>query len=141
MIGSGSDGAGWVYRNGKVSLLPKFHSVAAAPNAINARGDIIGSVTGAKTQTSVIWPAAHPGTVRALLPANLLANTISDSGLIGGSIGPFDEGRPYVGDGKGSGHTLSTGLADPQGTVFQASTDPRCSPVCDQSQGWCARRR
>jgi hypothetical protein len=116
---SGSTGAGWVYRNGKVSLLPKFHGIAATPNAINARGDIIGLMINRQTETSVIWPAANPGTVRALLPATLLANTISDSGLIGGAIGSFDRGRPYVGDGKGNGHTLSTGDADPQGDVFQ----------------------
>ncbi len=116
---SGPSGTGWVYRNGKVSLLPKFHGVAAAPNAINARGDIIGSVISGQTDTSVIWPAANPGTVRALLPANFLASTISDTGLIGGAIGTLDRGRPYVGDGKGNGHTLSTGDADTQGDVFQ----------------------
>lgn len=123
VIGSGSNGAGWVYRNGKVSLLPKFHGVAAAPVAINARGDILGTVIKGQTETSVIWPAASPGTARALLPANLLANTISDTGLIGGAIGPFDKGKPYVGDGTGNGHTLSTGLADQQGTVFQIRGD------------------
>ena len=116
---SGSDGAGWVYRNGKVSLLPKFHGVVGTPGAINARGDIIGVVTVGQTETHVIWPAAHPGTVRALLPANLIANTITDTGEIGGSIGPFDEGKPYIGDGNGNGHTLATGLADTQGTVSQ----------------------
>ncbi len=71
----------------------------------------------------MIWPAANPGTVRALLPANFLANTISDTGLIAGAIGPFDKGKPYVGDGKGNGHTLPTGLADTQGNVFQIRGD------------------
>lgn len=116
---SGPSGAGWVYRNGKVSPLPKFHGLVTAPGAINARGDIIGGVASGQPETSLIWPADHPGTVRALLPANLLANTISDTGEIGGSIGPFDEGRPYVGDGKGNGHTLPTGGPDTQGDVFE----------------------
>ena len=116
---SGSDSAGWVYRDGKVSLLPRFHGAAATPLDINARGDILGMVVNTHTETSVIWPAANPGTVRALKPANFLANTITDAGLIGGAIGPFDEGKPYVGDGNGNGHTLSTGLADTQGNVSQ----------------------
>jgi hypothetical protein len=120
---SGSDGAGWVFRNGKVSQLPKFHGVAATPLGINARGDILGMVYKGQTETSVIWPAANPGTVRALLPANFLANTISDTGSIGGAIGPFDKGKPYVGDGNGNGHTLPTGLADTQGNVFQIRGD------------------
>ncbi len=120
VIGSGGrNSAGWVYRNGKVSPLPKFHGMVTTPNAINARGDIIGGVASGQIGTSLIWPAAHPGTVRALLPANLLANTISDTGLVGGSIGPFDRGQPYVGDGNGNGHALSTGDSDPQGDVFQ----------------------
>jgi hypothetical protein len=113
-------GAGWTYRNGKLSMLPPYHGQPTTPLAIDARGDIIGEVIG-KTQIWVTWPADHPGTVRQLLPKNLIANTISDSGLIGGSIGPFDQGRPYVGDGNGTGHTLSTGTDDPQGDLFGIS--------------------
>jgi hypothetical protein len=117
-----STGAGWVYRNGKVSMLPQYHGQPTSPLAIDARGDIVGEVIG-KQQISVIWPADHPGTVRALLPTSLIANTISDTGLVGGSLAPFDEGAPYVGDGNGIGHTLPTGTRDRQGDVFQISGD------------------
>jgi len=123
VVGSiGSTGAGWVYRSGKVSMLPKYHGLTAMPFAINTRGDILGELTG-KNLVFVIWSADHPGAVRALVPANLIANTISDTGLIGGSIGPLDKGPPYVGDGNGAGHTLPTGDSDAQGDVFQISGD------------------
>ena len=118
-----STGAGWVYRNGKVSMLPEFHGQPTAPLAIDARGDIVGEVTIGTNLIWVIWRADHPGTVRQLLPKNLIANTISDTGLIGGSIGPFDRGRPYVGDGNGTGHTLPTGTSDPQGDLFRIGGD------------------
>jgi hypothetical protein len=115
-----STGAGWVYRDGTVSMLPEYHGQPTTPLAIDARGDIVGEVIG-KSQVWVIWPANHPGTVRQLLPKSLIASTISDTGLIGGSIGPFDRGQPYVGDGNGTGHTLSTGSGDPQGDLFGIS--------------------
>jgi hypothetical protein len=115
-----SSGAGWVYRNGKVSMLPQYHGQPTTPIGIDARGDILGETIG-KTQISVIWPADHPGTPRLLQPANLIATSMSDTGLVGGAIGPFDKGAPYVGDGKGNGHTLSTGSTDPQGEVFAIS--------------------
>ena len=118
-----STGAGWVYRNGKVSMLPQFHGQPTVPLAIDARGDIVGEVTIGTNLIWVIWRADHPGTVRQLLPKNLIANTISDTGLIGGSIGPLDRGRPYVGDGNGTGHTLPTGTSDPQGDLFRISGD------------------
>jgi hypothetical protein len=115
---SGANATGWVYRNGNVTPLLKFHGVAGTPYAINARGDIVGQVTAAN-EPAVIWPADHPGTVRALLPAGVVARTITDSGVIGGSIGDPEHPRPYIGDGKGTGHTLSTGATDARGQVYQ----------------------
>jgi hypothetical protein len=114
---SGANAAGWVFRNGTVTPLPKFHGVAGTPYAINAVGDVVGQVIGVKNEPGVIWPADRPGTVRALLPAGMVGSTITDSGLIGGSIGDAEHPRPYVGDGNGTGHTLSTGATDPLGQV------------------------
>jgi hypothetical protein len=120
---SGPKATPWVYRNGKVTPLPKFHGATPEPYGINARGDIIGQVGSGNNETSVIWPATQPGTVRALLPVGLLAYTITDSGMIGGSIGGPNEYRPYVGDGEGNGRTLPTGANDPRGQVHQIRGD------------------
>jgi|GEM_PF-2698071 len=116
---SGPKTIAWEFRNGKVTLLPKFHGVAPEPYGINARGDIIGQVGSGNNATSVIWPADRPGTVRALLPTGMLAYTITDSGMVGGS---FDD-KPYVGDGNGNGHALPTGASDPRGQVYQIRGD------------------
>jgi hypothetical protein len=116
---SGPNDAGWIYRNGKVTQLPKYRGQVVEPWGMNSRGDIVGRVTIGKTETSVILPAGHPGTVRPLKPAGFEVDTITDTGTVAGAF----QNKPYVGDGNGSGHTLPTGATDPRGEVYQIRGD------------------
>jgi uncharacterized membrane protein len=92
--------AAWVYRDGRVQTLPAYEGRPMVANAVNARGDIVGVAFGDKDlTTAVLWPAAQPGTVRALDPRAVpsAALGISDAGVVVGHLG----GGPVFWDAKG----------------------------------------
>ena len=99
--------AAWVYRGGRVETLPAYEGRAMAANAVNGRGDIVGVAFGDKDlTTAVLWPAAQPGTVRALdrRDVSSAALGISDTGVTVGHLG----GEPMVWPAKGIGRRPPT---------------------------------
>jgi len=123
-----------VLRHGKFTKLPGLKSTdGTRAAAINARGDIVGTsedTTGGQVSWhAVIWPAAHPGTVRELVadgPAPTWAQgvDVDDNGTVLGFVGqrPTEGQHPYVWPAVGPGRPLvaPAGYGYPEGTAIRA---------------------
>ncbi len=79
---------GWVYRDGRITAPPKLPGQGqAAPEAINSRGDIVGS----SGTHGVIWPADQPDHVRPIGVGCRSMDGVSDNGLIVGLLASDNE--------------------------------------------------
>jgi hypothetical protein len=92
----------FLYRDGQFTLLPPLRAGDATyAGAINANGDVAGYSVGGGPQRAVVWPAANPGTVRALtVPGEPDAITraigIDDDGTVLGYVGGTPGHANYV---------------------------------------------
>ncbi len=149
----------WQYRGGHFSLLPGLTATDdTEAHAINARGDIVG-VSGNLTETAirhaVIWPAAHPGTVRELVPVGALTSSvvavdIDADGTVLGFLGdrPSEEQRPYIWPAHGPGYVLNgpAGSGYPEATAVHngwvvGTVDPQDGTPDLQLVRWNLRTR
>jgi probable HAF family extracellular repeat protein len=122
----------FVYRNGRFTLLPGLTSTdSTVAVAINANGNIVGrsedTTVSPVAWHAVIWPAAHPGTVRELTVDGqsapwATAVDVDDDGTVLGQLGqrPTPEQRPYVWPADGPGYSLAApaGTGYPEGAAI-----------------------
>lgn len=116
----------WMYRDGHFSWLPGLTpSDDTVPTAINSRGDVVGR----SSLTAVVWPAAQPGTVRALsVPGGGLGQVAVDIDEDGTVIGGSQSGTAYVWPQNGTPYPLTV----PQGFI------PRSVEGRQIGNGWVA---
>jgi hypothetical protein len=124
----------FTYRAGKFTFLRPLHAGDDTEAlGINTRGDVVGNSSG----TPVVWPAARPGTVRAL-PGYSRALAIDEDGTVVGYLRPYPPGTPYVWPAKGAPYALpmpggrvgDTAVAIQNGMVAGSTYDPLVgSPV------------
>ncbi|WP_328346080.1 hypothetical protein [Micromonospora sp. NBC_00421] len=90
----------WVYRGGKLTLLPVAPSQSVGATAINEAGDIVGTAEDRTTGRyhPLRWPAARPGTVEVLdIPRpDAQPAAITQDGTIVGNAGDFAEWTAWV---------------------------------------------
>jgi len=117
----------WVYRNGKVTVLPapRGHARVMA-KAVNTAGDIAGlAFDDSDNYVAVVWPANAPGTVKVLTAPpgryGAAAYGIGDDGTVVGDL--EDGGHPFVWDGAGRGRVAAERPGRPGGRIFAISGD------------------
>jgi hypothetical protein len=126
----GSDAFPWIYREGKVKVLPKppGYPNFVEPDAINASGDVSGTATDPTFNdiVAVLWPA-DAGTVR-VLPTPKLPGTsvrvqaagVADDGSVVGTVGDDNHAVPYRWDASGHGDVLEMPAGATDGWVAGA---------------------
>ncbi|MEJ3745348.1 hypothetical protein WEI85_18900 [Actinomycetes bacterium KLBMP 9797] len=116
VVGNGQSAAGrsfaWAYANGTVTELPiPTGWTGAEANAVNARGDVAGTLFGPDRAAAVVWRNTGSTTRAEILDApqaRAMAWGISDEGIV---VGTLDDGRqpqPYRWDAHGKGQRLTT---------------------------------
>jgi uncharacterized membrane protein len=127
----------WFILDGHKHMLPLLAGYnRSVANGINSDGDIVGTAFEASSNdtVAVIWPAAHPGTVRKLAAPGVSkedgteAFGISDSGVVVGTVG--DGNYAYMWDANGAGHRLATPVGYTGGKAW--------STTGDWASGWAA---
>ncbi|MEV1147746.1 hypothetical protein [Micromonospora sp. NPDC049799] len=104
VVGTDGDGTGWVYRSGRLRFLatpPGYRAVLV--HAVNARGDIVGTASGAgDSHHAVLWSADRPQTYRLVGEPGSAATGITEDGTIVGGLGQL----PYRWTPQGAGTAL-----------------------------------
>jgi hypothetical protein len=104
VVGTNSDGTGWVYRDGTLRFLatpPGYDAVLV--HAVNGRGDIAGTAWGAgDSHHAVLWSADRPQEYRLLGQPGSAATGITEDGTV---VGAMDQ-LPYRWTPQGTGAAL-----------------------------------
>ncbi|MCG5471692.1 hypothetical protein LADH09A_005693 [Micromonospora sp. LAH09] len=118
VVGTDGGGRGWVYRNGKLRFLatpPGYQAVLV--HAVNSRGDIAGTASGAgESHQAVLWSAERPQEFRLIGRQGSGAIAISDDGTVVGSMDQL----PYRWTPEGTGAALAVPDGYPRASVDSA---------------------
>ncbi|MGW4500504.1 hypothetical protein ACWENR_18055 [Micromonospora sp. NPDC004336] len=133
VIGTNGDGTGWVYRNGKLRFLatpPGYRTVLV--HAVNGRGDIAGTATGAgDAHHAVLWSADRPQEHRLLGRPGSAATGITEDGTVVGTMGQL----PYRWTPQGTGAALALPDGHPRASVESAHGEWAIGMVPGDRQG------
>lgn len=118
VVGTNGDGTGWVYRDGKLRFLatpPGYRTVLVY--AVNGRGDIAGTASGAgDSQHAVLWSADRPQEYRLIGRPGSAATGITEDGTVVGAMGQ----QPYRWTPQGAGAPLKVPDGYPRASVESA---------------------
>ncbi|MET8912656.1 hypothetical protein [Micromonospora sp. NPDC004551] len=133
VVGTTGDGTGWVYRDGKLRSLttpPGYDTVLV--HAVNGRGDIAGTASGARdSHRAVLWSADRPQEYRLLGQPGSAATGITDDGTVVGAMGQL----PYRWTPQGAGAALAVPDGYPRASVDSAHGEWAVGSVPDVRQG------
>ncbi|MGI5520083.1 hypothetical protein ACQEUX_03935 [Micromonospora sp. CA-259024] len=118
VVGTNGDGTGWVYRDGKLRFLatpPGYQAVLV--HAVNGRGDIAGTASGAgDSRQAVLWSADRPQEFRLVGQPGSAATGITEDGTVVGAMGEL----PYRWTPQGTGAALAVPDGYPRASVDSA---------------------
>ncbi|MER7334592.1 MULTISPECIES: hypothetical protein [unclassified Micromonospora] len=133
VVGTNGDGTGWVYRNGKLRFLatpPGYQMVLV--HAVNGRGDIAGTATGAgDAHHAVLWSADRPQEYRLVGRSGSAATGITEDGTVVGVMGQL----PYRWTPQGVGAALAVPDGYPRASVDSAHGEWAIGMVPGVQQG------
>ncbi|SCL58519.1 hypothetical protein GA0070606_2947 [Micromonospora citrea] len=133
VVGTDGDGTGWVYRNGRLRFLatpPGYQTVLV--HAVNGRGDIAGTATGAgDAHHAVLWSADRPQEHRLVGQPGSAATGITEDGTIVGVMGRL----PYRWTPQGAGAALAVPDGYPRASVESAHGEWAVGMVPGAEQG------
>ncbi|MGC4868258.1 hypothetical protein ACLQ3B_22820 [Micromonospora sp. DT53] len=118
VVGTNGDGAGWLYRDGKLRSLatPRGYD-AVLVHAVNGRGDIVGTARRADdSHQAVLWSTDQPQKYRLVGQPGSSATAITEDGTIVGTVGD----RPYRWTPQGVGAALAVPDGYPRASVESA---------------------
>jgi hypothetical protein len=134
-VGTSGYKPAWVYRNGRINVLPlPDEAKSVSISGINERGDIAGWVDLAPRGAAdsgyrpIVWPAGAPGTYRLLeVPSPWIArsNGIGEDGTVVGTLtSPQQHGsEPYIWHPDGTGQPLEKLSAQDQVDIRSIAGD------------------
>jgi hypothetical protein len=113
----------WRLQAGVVTELPLPDGyLQAVPEAVNASGDVAGTVFDGSSGIAVVWPSDGPEHVRVLTAADTAAATgIADDGTVTGWLG--DAASAYTWSPTGEGRQLGAPAGYALGAVYAARGD------------------
>ncbi|GAA4581451.1 hypothetical protein GCM10023176_62200 [Micromonospora coerulea] len=118
VVGTNGDGTGWVYRDGTLRFLatpPGYHAILV--HAVNGRGDIVGTASGAgDSHHAVLWSADRPQEYRLVGQSGSAATGITEDGTVVGTMGQL----PYRWTPQGTGAALAVPDGYPHASVDSA---------------------
>ncbi|MEU1688966.1 hypothetical protein [Micromonospora sp. NPDC005707] len=133
VVGTNGDGTGWLYRDGKLRFLatPRgYHGVLI--NAVNGRGDIAGTASGAgDSHHAVLWSADRPQEYRLVGQPGSTATGITEDGTVVGATGQL----PYRWTPQGTGAALAVPDGYPRASVESARGEWAIGTVPGVRQG------
>ncbi|MET8352117.1 hypothetical protein [Micromonospora sp. NPDC005206] len=133
VVGTNGDGTGWVYRDGKLRLLatpPGYHAVLV--HAVNGRGDIAGTASGAgDSHHAVLWSVDRPQAYRLVGRPGSTATGITEDGTVVGAMGQL----PYRWTPQGRGAALAVPDGYPRASVDSAHGEWAIGMVPGGQQG------
>ncbi|MFC0505193.1 hypothetical protein [Micromonospora costi] len=133
VVGTNGDGTGWVYRDGRLRFLatpPGYHAVLV--HAVNGRGDIAGTASGAgDSRQAVVWSAGRPQEYRLVGRPGSAATGITEDGTVVGAMGQL----PYRWTPQGTGAALAVPDGYPRASVDSAHGEWAIGMVPGARQG------
>lgn len=133
VVGTDGDGTGWVYRDGTLRFLatpPGYHAVLV--HAVNGRGDIAGTASGAgDSHHAVLWSADRPQEYRLVGQPGSAATGITEDGTVVGAMGQL----PYRWTPQGTGAALAVPDGYPRASVDSAHGEWAIGMVPGVQQG------
>ncbi|MFI6263029.1 hypothetical protein [Micromonospora sp. NPDC051006] len=133
VVGTNGDGTGWVYRDGKLRYLatpPGYDAVLVY--AVNGRGDIAGTASGAgDSHHAVLWSADRPQEYRLVGQSGSAATGITEDGTVVGTMGQL----PYRWTPQGAGAALALPDGYPRASVDSAHGEWAIGMVPGDRQG------
>ncbi|MBQ0904144.1 hypothetical protein [Micromonospora sp. U21] len=133
VVGTNGDGTGWVYRDGRLRFLatPRGYQ-AVLVHAINGRGDIAGTASGAgDSHHAVLWSADRPQEYRLVGQPGSAATGITEDGTVVGAMGQL----PYRWTPQGTGVALAVPDGYPRASVDSAHGEWAIGMVPGRQQG------
>ncbi|RLP96970.1 hypothetical protein EAD98_08405 [Micromonospora sp. CV4] len=137
VVGTDGDGTGWVYRDGRLRSLatpPGYHAVLV--HAVNGRGDIAGTASGAgDSHHAVLWSADRPQEYRLIGRPGSAATGITEDGTVVGAMGQL----PYRWTPQGTGTALTVPDGYPRASIDSARGEWAVGSVPGPKEGGAVR--